>query len=59
MEHQIGRDQANHGDILLKLDKEHRKTFYEAVLTGMGRRSPFEEKVTLDERMVCRTYEDM
>ena len=48
MEHQIPEEiKAKRSDILLKLDKEHRK-LYEAVLTGTEQEVLFEEKVTLD-----------
>ena len=48
MEHQIPEEiKAKRSDILLKLDKEHRK-LYEAVLAGTEQEVLFEEKVTLD-----------
>ena len=48
MDHQVPeKTKTKRSDILLKLDKEHRKE-YEAFLTGTGQEVLFEESVTID-----------
>lgn len=50
MENQIPEElKTKRSDILLKLDKEHRKE-YEAVLVGTEQEVLFEEEVTIDRK---------